>query len=208
MSVEETKIETPKIDGADQGGLAAKFAAWRAEARANPLFMKAAVGAAAVAVLDQASKAAIVHGLKLPEIRRIEISSLFDLTYVQNYGASFGLLAGHGSARILLSVVSLGVVALLVSWLASLRRPLAAAGVALIVGGALGNLYDRATLGFVVDFLDFSGFPFPHLSATADGLRLVNGGFIWVFNVADAAINIGIACLAVDWLREGRRRPN
>ncbi|MBY0420968.1 MAG: signal peptidase II [Parvularculaceae bacterium] len=183
----------------------AAFAEWRAQARANPLFRKALIGAAAISVVDQASKAWIVHGVRLPEIRKIEISALFDLTYVQNFGASFGLLAGHGSSRVILSIVSLGVVALLASWLANLKRPLAALGVAFIIGGAIGNLVDRVSLGYVVDFFDFSGFPFPHLVAgETGGWRVVNGGFIWVFNIADAAINVGIACLAVDWLREGR----
>ena len=62
-----------------------------------------------------------------------------------------------------------------------------ALGLALILGGALGNLWDRVTLGHVVDFLDFSGLYFP-----------------WVFNVADASINIGIALLLFDAWRTGR----
>jgi signal peptidase II len=184
-----------------------QFAAWRGAARANPLFIRSVAGAALVAAIDQASKAYVVHGLKLPEIGRIEISSLFDLTFVRNYGASFGLLAGHDFARVILSVVSIGVATLLIAWLASLKRPLAAAAVAFIVGGALGNLVDRVSLGYVVDFFDFSGFPFPHVVRTSGfpGFSLVNGGFVWVFNVADAAINIGIGLLALDWWREGRR---
>lgn len=191
-----------KIEEAKQ-----KFADWRGAARANPLFLRGVAAAGAIAVVDQASKAYVVHGLKLPEIGKIEISRLFDLTYVQNYGASFGLLANHGFSRVLLSIVSLGVATMLIVWLARLKRPLAAAAVACIVGGALGNLVDRVSLGYVVDFFDFSGFPFPHL-ARAEGVpgwTLINGGFIWVFNVADAAINVGIALLAIDWWREGRK---
>lgn len=184
-----------------------KFADWRSAARANPLFLRGVGAAGVIAAIDQASKAYVVQGLKLPEIGKIEISGLFDLTYVRNYGASFGLLANHGFSRVLLSIISLGVATMLVIWLARLKRPLAAAAVACIVGGALGNLVDRVSLGYVVDFFDFSGFPFPHLVRTDGfpGWTLANGGFIWVFNVADAAINVGIALLALDWWREGRK---
>ena len=180
---------------------------WAGAARANPLFARGVAGAGIVAAADQASKAYVVHALKLPDIGRIEISGLFDLTYVRNFGASFGLLADHGFSRVLLSAISIGIAGLLVGWLARLRRPLAAAGVACIVGGALGNLVDRISLGYVVDFFDFSGFPFPHLVPTQGfpGWTLVNGGFVWVFNVADAAINVGIAMLALDWWRESRK---
>lgn len=184
-----------------------QFDAWRREARANPLFLRGVAGAGLIAAADQASKAYVVHGLKLPEIGRIEISQLFDLTFVRNFGASFGLLANHGFSRVLLSLISIGIAGVLIGWLARLSRPLAAAAVAFIVGGALGNLIDRVSLGYVVDFFDFSGFPFPHL-ARAEGFpgwTIVNGGFIWVFNVADAAINVGIGLLAVDWWREGRK---
>lgn len=162
---------------------AARFAAWRASARANPLFWPGLGGAVLVAALDQASKLWILHGLRLPERLggRVELSAVFDLTYVQNYGASFGLLAGGTGSRILLSAISIGVSIALVVWLAGLKRRLAVAGVALIVGGAVGNLIDRVAYGYVVDFLDFSGLYFP-----------------WVFNVADAGINVGVACLLLD----------
>ena len=186
---------------------AAQFADWRTNARTNPLFLRGVAGACVIAGLDQASKAYVVHGLKLPEIGRIEISGLFDLKFVPNDGASFGLLAGHSASRIILSIISIGIAGVLIAWLAKLKRPLAAAAVAFIVGGALGNLFDRVTLGYVVDFFDFSGFPFPHLVPTQGfpGWTLVNGGFVWVFNVADAAINVGIAMLALDWWRESRK---
>lgn len=193
-----------KIEEAQQ-----KFFAWRAAARANPLFVPSVAGAVVVAAIDQTSKALVVHGLKLPDIGRIEISRIFDLTYVRNYGASFGLLAGHGASRLILSAISIGIAAVLIAWLARLKRPLAAAAVAFIVGGAIGNLVDRVSLGYVVDFFDFSGFPFPHIVKAGGfpGFSVVNGGFVWVFNVADAAINAGIALLALDWWREGRKEP-
>lgn len=173
------------------GELAKIAGRWAAQARANPLFAPAAVAALTIAVVDQLSKAWIVHGLDLPGQPggRVEISAIFDLTYVQNYGASFGMLAGGVVSRIVLSAISVGVSAALFVWLARIGRRITAAGVALIIGGAIGNLIDRVSLGYVVDFLDFSG------------LR-----FTWVFNIADASINIGVALLLLDaWLTRGDR---
>ncbi|MEZ5894859.1 MAG: signal peptidase II [Parvularculaceae bacterium] len=164
-------------------GFSASFKEWRAAARANPLFLKGLIGAGAVAALDQASKFWIVEIVNLPQKRQIELSGVFNLTYVENRGASFGMLAGGLGSRILLSTISITIATAVIIWLARLNRAWAAAGAALIIGGALGNLYDRVAYGFVVDFLDFSGLWFP-----------------WVFNIADAAINVGVACLIIDAL--------
>ncbi len=184
---------------ADWPGLKGKIAAWLQAAQANPLFWRGLAGAAAVASLDQAAKYVIVHVVRLQErsipcakdptkiCSQIPVLPIFDLTYVENKGASFGMLAGGLASRVFLSVLSIVVAGFLVSWLARIHRPLAAAAVALIIGGAIGNLVDRVLFGYVVDFLDFSGLFFP-----------------WVFNVADASINIGIALLALDWWRERR----
>lgn len=159
----------------------AMAARWFGDARANPLFLRALVGAAFIVVLDQASKFWIVNIVELPARRSIELSPIFDLTYVENRGASFGMLAGGLGSRILLSTISIVIATAMVIWLGRLGRRSAAAGAALIIGGALGNLIDRIRYGYVVDFLDFSGLMFP-----------------WVFNVADMAINIGFACLILD----------
>ena len=182
---------------------------WAARARASRFFAAGVGGAVLVAFADQLSKAWILYGIKLPDRRHIEISTLFDLSFVQNYGASFGMLSGSPAAPVILSLVAMAVAAALVHWLPSATRRLTVAGVALILGGAIGNLIDRLRFGYVIDFLDFRGFPFPHirLTETFPFLTLHNGGFIWVFNVADAAINIGIALLIVDWLRH-RKKEN
>ncbi len=161
----------------------ASFKAWLKDSRANPYFRRGLVGAMLVVGLDQASKFWVEKILRLQEHwgQQIEISPIFDLTYVQNYGASFGMLAGGLGSRIILSILSLGISLALIIWLGRLYRALPAIGVALIIGGALGNLYDRVCYGYVVDFLDFSGLLFP-----------------WVFNVADAAINVGVGLLLLD----------
>lgn len=171
----------------------AHFDAWLASARSNMLFRVGLGLAALIIIVDQAMKYWIVNVVKLPErwqpcdlhpadmCRQISLSPIFDLTYVENRGASFGMLAGGMGSRILLSTISIAISAAMVVWLARLERRFAAAGAGLIIGGALGNLYDRIAYGYVVDFLDFSGLKFP-----------------WVFNIADAAINVGVACLIID----------
>lgn len=163
--------------------------------------------AAGVFLLDQASKYWILEGLKFSPpgclethfgCGRIEISSVFDLTMVWNYGVSFGMLkAGDGLARWGLVALSLGIAAMFVWWMREATRPLTGWALGLVVGGALGNLVDRVRFGAVADFLDFNGPWF--------GLRLGTWdvGFPWVFNVADAAITVGAALLALDFLRNG-----
>ncbi|MFN3959813.1 MAG: signal peptidase II [Parvularculaceae bacterium] len=156
---------------------------WAAGARSNPWFRWGVPAAALIAILDQLLKYWIVHVVELPAKRKIEISAIFDVTYVENRGASFGMMAGGTTSRIILSSISIAVATALVIWLGRLKRRFAAIGAILIIGGALGNLYDRIAYGYVVDFLDFSGLYFP-----------------WVFNIADAAINVGVGCLIVDAL--------
>jgi signal peptidase II len=169
--------------------LMARTRDWWAEARANPYFRYGLAAAFIIAALDRLTKYWIVNIVELPAKGHIEISGIFDLSYVENTGASFGMLAGGMASRILLSLISTGVAVGLTIWLGQLRRPVAVTGVAFIIGGALGNLYDRLAYGYVVDFLDFSGFAFP-----------------WVFNIADTAINVGIIFLLLDaW--QTRDRP-
>lgn len=169
--------------------VAKRAAAWWTEARANPWFPRGLLGAALVVLLDQASKHWMVYGLRLPERRTIDLTPFFDLSYVENTGGTFGLFAGGLAPRIILSVLSMSVVLGLIYWLAGLRRAAAVIGVALVIGGALGNLYDRLSYGYVVDFLDFSGLYFP-----------------WVFNLADASIDIGIGFLLLDAWRTRERK--
>ena len=154
---------------------------WWGQAKANRLFGLGLMLSVFVVALDQISKHMILYAVRLPARRQIDLSGVFDLTYVENRGVSFGLFAGGMGSRVILSVISVVVAAYIVRWLGTLNRRVAAIGAGLIVGGALGNLYDRVAYGYVVDFLDFSGLGFP-----------------FVFNVADAAINIGVACLAWD----------
>ncbi|PHS26942.1 MAG: signal peptidase II [Robiginitomaculum sp.] len=140
--------------------------------------------AAIVLLLDQLTKYWVLNILKLREqpLGHIELSNVFDLTFVWNRGVSFGLFQADSIlGRLLLSAFALGVMAVMVVWLWRAERRLMAVALGLIIGGAFGNLIDRLRFGAVVDFVDFSDIH-----------------FIWVFNVADASITIGVIVMLVD----------
>ena len=108
-----------------------------------------------------------------------------------NRGISFSLFTQDTAAgRATLLGSTLLAIALLGWWLASSRSYLAAAGLGAIIGGALGNALDRLTHGAVVDYLDLHAF----------------GRHFFVFNLADAAINVGVALLIVDLVFAPRER--
>ena len=110
----------------------------------------------------------------------IELLPYLHLNYVQNTGAAFGMMQGGNLAFILIALLVIGYI--LKSWeeLCS-HGALVKWGLVLILGGALGNLYDRITLGFVVDFIDLRVWP--------------------VFNVADSFITIGGCMLGLSLLK-------
>lgn len=142
----------------------------------------------AVLFLDQWTKGIITRTMDVHQSRSI-IHNLFDLTYVRNSGAAFGLFASVDSSMkaVLLNSVAV-VVFLIVSAYAlrsSHRSVRLQVGLALILGGAVGNLLDRVRFGYVVDFLDFA----------------ISGHHWPAFNVADSAICIGVALLFLDMLR-------
>lgn len=112
---------------------------------------------------------------------QIEISSIFDFTMVWNRGVSFGIGQSEGLMRWALVVITVMIAIGFAIWLFRAARSLTALALALVVGGAIGNVIDRVRFGAVVDFFDFSGIY-----------------FIWVFNVADAAISVGAVLLFID----------
>ena len=159
---------------------------------ATPLGLYAYVLAAVVVIIDQLSKWWVLNGLHLPERGQIPVLPVFRLTMVMNPGVSFGLLrADTALGRGLLIGAALLVVIALAVWVRRADRPLFATALGLVMGGALGNnLIDRARIGEVVDFLDFSGLMFP-----------------WVFNVADSAISIGVVLLLIDSFMGSKPAP-
>jgi signal peptidase II len=135
-----------------------------------------------IIVVDQLTKAWVLSGLDLREMRQVPVwPPVFNFTWVENRGVSFGLF-GDGSARWLLSGFSVIVAGILGWWALKADRRLLVSAIGLIMGGAIGNVIDRIRFGFVVDFLDFSG----------------TGFFPWVFNVADSAITVGVILLILD----------
>jgi signal peptidase II len=135
-----------------------------------------------IIIIDQLTKAWIISGLDLREVGRVAVwPPVFNFTWVENRGVSFGLF-GDGSARWMLSVFSIVVAGILGWWALKADRRLLVSAIGLIMGGAIGNVIDRIRFGFVVDFLDFSG----------------TGVFPWVFNVADSAITVGVVLLILD----------
>ena len=142
--------------------------------------------AAASLAADQLSKNLLLYGWDfrvLGPAARIAILPFFDLVMVWNPGVSYGLFpAGSPTGAIILIVLSLVAVAVLSWWLARAERKILAVGLGLVIGGALGNVIDRAIYGAVADFFHFYAF-----------------GHDWyVFNVADAAITVGVIVLLLD----------
>lgn len=144
-----------------------------------------------VLVVDQASKAWVLYGLRLEEVGSIPLLPVLNLTMVWNQGVTFGLFhQGGGAGPWVLALVSAAVVVALLVWLARAGRPLVACALGAIIGGAVGNVIDRLRFGAVVDFIHAHAF-----------------GWSWyVFNVADAAIVCGVAALVLDGLAPGRNR--
>lgn len=116
------------------------------------------------------------------------IKDIFHLTYVENRGIAFGMFSG---GRIVFIIVSLIVLFLLAFVVFKTEKPVRSiwlkAGSALIFGGAIGNMIERVTKGYVVDFLDFRIIDFP------------------VFNIADIAVCVGAAMLVIHFLYAEQR---
>ena len=146
-----------------------------------------------VLALDQASKAWLLYGLRLHDFERVAVTPFLSIELLWNTGVSFSLFPqGTAAGRWILLGLTVAATLLLGGWLWRVASRLAAAGLGAIVGGAIGNGYDRFVHGAVVDFVDF------HVA-----------GFQWyVFNVADTAITLGVIALLADSLLAGRRvRP-
>jgi signal peptidase II len=143
-----------------------------------------------VLVLDQATKILVDKTMTLHQSIEI-ISNFAHLTYLRNTGAAFGFLAGTRSPlRIalfaLISSVAIGCIVYLIRGFRPHQKTLLVS-LALILGGAVGNLIDRLRLGEVIDFVDLHWYDI-HWPA---------------FNVADSAISIGVALLFLQMLRKG-----
>jgi signal peptidase II len=137
-------------------------------------------------VLDQVTKNLVVENIEL--YQAIQVTSFFNLTHVFNYGAAFSFLSDAGGwQRWFFTIIAFGVSGLLLWWLKQTRKeqiilPLA---FSLILGGALGNAYDRLVHGYVIDFL-----------------VVYYQDWVWpAFNVADSAICLGAMLMIVDMFK-------
>ena len=139
--------------------------------------------AAAVFLIDQAVKWVVTYPLQLPHRLTVEILPFFTLRWLKNTGVSMGLLpADSGTSRWLLVALTCAIAAFVAFWMWREKRRDDTIALALVLGGALGNILDRVRLGYVVDYADLHfGDIHPFL----------------VFNVGDAAITIGVLLLLV-----------
>ena len=145
----------------------------------------------AVIVLDQLSKWFVAGHMQV--YQTLYVLPVFNVALLHNTGAAFSMLAGQpGWQRWFFVVLALGIAGLIVTWL--VRMPASstrwmAAGLALVAGGAVGNVWDRLAQGYVVDFLQFHW----------------HGWFFPAFNVADSAITVGAVMLFLDGVFLQRR---
>ena len=147
-----------------------------------------------IVALDQAAKAVVRSELPLHESVSL-IPGLLDITHVQNSGAAFGILNAtdfpfKGAIMLAVAIAAFIAIAYYATQLPA-RDRLARIGLTLVLGGAVGNLIDRAATGYVVDFVDVYW----------------GGWHFLAFNVADAAITAGAALVLLDLVGARRRTP-
>ena len=134
-------------------------------------------------VLDQWSKIAIIQSFQLYE--SVEITSFFNITYVRNLGAAFSFLSDAGGwQRWFFTAIAVVISTIIVIWIYRLKKheTLLAVALALVLGGAIGNLIDRVAYGYVIDFLDFY-YQNNHWPA---------------FNIADSSIFLGVFLMLLE----------
>jgi signal peptidase II len=147
-----------------------------------------------VVLADQASKYYITQ--HFGEFEHITLLPVLDVTRMHNVGAAFSFLASASGWQRWVFIGLAGIVSVgIIVWLLRLKERahgLLACGLALVLGGALGNVIDRIRLGYVIDFIHFHW----------------DRAYFPAFNVADSAITVGAACLLLDALFEGKRKPD
>lgn len=149
--------------------------------------------AALVVVADQISKSWVLGLFAGRASRILPVTPFFNMVLTWNTGMSFGLFNDNAAVNALIfTVIAAVIVVGLVVWLRRTREPLLSAAIGLVIGGAVGNVIDRLLRGAVVDFLDF------HVAQ-----------WHWfAFNLADAAICVGVGLMVIDSLLGRREAPN
>ena len=154
------------------------------------------IGIGTIVVVDQITKFVVKQTIPLYD-NHVVIPNLLDVTHVQNTGAAFGLLNAADfpyKSAVMIGIATLALVAIsLYARQLGAHERLSRYGLALILGGAFGNLIDRAIAGYVVDFVDVYW----------------GEAHFWAFNVADAAITVGAILVLLEMVGVGRRHaPN
>ena len=147
-----------------------------------------------VAVIDQLAKAWVLTLFAAEAGERvIRVAAIVNFALVMNRGVSFGLFNTNRSLNaVVFALIAAVIIAALLVWLARARDRLLQVAIGLVIGGAVGNVVDRLVRGAVVDFLDF------HLA-----------DWHWfIFNLADAAISVGVGLMVMDGLRGRREARN
>jgi signal peptidase II len=141
------------------------------------------ITAALTLAADQANKLWLIFVFDIAERQPVHVTPFFDIVFARNPGISYSLLSAHSDAgRWGLLALALVATACLVLWLFRSKTRMTGVALGLIIGGALGNAFDRVAYGFVADFYHF------HV-----------GGFSWyVFNLADIAIVVGVGLLLLE----------
>ena len=143
-------------------------------------------------VLDQLTKLLTLDFMNLDQSIEL-IPGVFNLTYIQNTGAAFGMLKNHRWVFMVISTVAIVGIGIYLFGFCKERMTLQV-GLAMIVSGGIGNMIDRIAYGYVVDMLDFCLFDF----------------WKWVFNVADAFVCIGagvvVLALILDLIKESKEK--
>jgi signal peptidase II len=155
--------------------------------------LTALVIAMGVFALDRWSKWLVNNSFTAFDIKTV-IPGFFNIVHSENPGVAFGIFADNTSHSRTLLLVGLSVVAILILagmlWKIDRQDNLTATGLALIFGGAIGNVYDRVRVGAVTDFLDFYA-----------------GSYHWyTFNLADSAICVGAGLLILSMLSSNRKK--
>ena len=156
----------------------------RGAGRADPRLVGGAIAVLAFAA-DQASKLWLLRGFDLPGRSPVSVAPGVDLVMAWNRGVSYSLLTSDTDAgRWLLIAATCAASLALAVWLWRSRTAPTCVAVGLLIGGALGNLFDRVSYGAVVDFVSLHA-----------------GRFHWyVFNGADCAITAGVVLLLLEWV--------
>ena len=131
--------------------------------------------------LDRAIKSSVAGPLNLQAVGVIKLLPFFDLRWTENYGVSYGMFTADSSETKLMLLAMTGLIACGVAfWMLREKVFGEIAALALVLGGALGNIYDRSTRGYVIDYADL------HIGEWRPFL---------IFNLADAAITFGVLIL-------------